>query len=155
MKQTHLIRDIFRKPVPPVASPIPFLVDLELRCSQTTCGGSICRADIRIRHTGQGPFRRIGYALEKAGCNDEEILSHCRSPLDHVRGCWVVDLLLGKEDHSMSESRWFESTELGEMFRFLWNHRELSRRKQLLFGIACFPKDAACRNSRRAGWPLR
>ena len=35
-------------------------------------------------------------ALEEAGCTDVEILSHCREPGEHVRGCWVVDLLLGK-----------------------------------------------------------
>jgi hypothetical protein len=35
-------------------------------------------------------------ALEDAGCDHSEILSHCRSPGPHVRGCWVVDLLLGK-----------------------------------------------------------
>src|SRR5262249_16297801 len=36
-------------------------------------------------------------ALEEAGCTDEAILSHCRGPGPHVRGCWVVDLLLDKE----------------------------------------------------------
>jgi hypothetical protein len=36
-------------------------------------------------------------ALEDAGCNDVEILQHCRKPDAHVRGCWVLDLLLGKE----------------------------------------------------------
>jgi hypothetical protein len=36
-------------------------------------------------------------ALEEAGCTDEAILSHCRGPGPHVRGCWVVDLVLGKE----------------------------------------------------------
>jgi hypothetical protein len=36
-------------------------------------------------------------ALEEAGCTDETILSHCRGLGPHVRGCWVVDLLLGKE----------------------------------------------------------
>lgn len=36
-------------------------------------------------------------ALEEAGCRDAAILTHCRAPLEHVRGCWVVDLLLGKE----------------------------------------------------------
>ena len=58
-------------------------------------------------------------ALEEAGCADEAILAHCRGqdgcpvksfppgaftpdpPLrqrtQHVRGCWVLDLLLGKE----------------------------------------------------------
>jgi hypothetical protein len=36
-------------------------------------------------------------ALEEAGCANEEILSHCRGPGPHVRGCWVVDLILGRE----------------------------------------------------------
>jgi hypothetical protein len=36
-------------------------------------------------------------ALEEAGCTDPDILSHCRGPGPHVRGCWPVDLILGKE----------------------------------------------------------
>jgi hypothetical protein len=36
-------------------------------------------------------------ALVAAGCTNEDILAHCRSGGEHVRGCWVVDLLLGKE----------------------------------------------------------
>jgi len=35
--------------------------------------------------------------LEKVGCTDARLLSHCWGPGPHVRGCWVVDLLLGKE----------------------------------------------------------
>jgi hypothetical protein len=35
-------------------------------------------------------------ALQDAGCDDEDVLAHCREPREHVRGCWVVDLLLGK-----------------------------------------------------------
>jgi hypothetical protein len=35
-------------------------------------------------------------ALMDAGCSDERILSHLRSAGPHVRGCWVVDLVLGK-----------------------------------------------------------
>jgi hypothetical protein len=35
-------------------------------------------------------------ALEDAGCTDPAILDHCRGPGPHVRGCWVVDLILGK-----------------------------------------------------------
>lgn len=33
-------------------------------------------------------------ALEDAGCHDAAILEHCRGPGPHVRGCWVLDLLL-------------------------------------------------------------
>ena len=35
-------------------------------------------------------------ALEEAGCDTADILTHCREPGVHVRGCWVVDHLLGK-----------------------------------------------------------
>jgi hypothetical protein len=36
-------------------------------------------------------------ALEEAGCTDPDILGHCRQGGQHVRGCWVVDLVLGRE----------------------------------------------------------
>jgi hypothetical protein len=35
-------------------------------------------------------------ALEEAGCTNPEILEHCRTQGEHVRGCWVVDLVLGR-----------------------------------------------------------
>jgi hypothetical protein len=35
-------------------------------------------------------------ALEEAGCADAAILGHCRGGGEHVRGCWVVDLLTGR-----------------------------------------------------------
>jgi hypothetical protein len=36
-------------------------------------------------------------ALQDAGCDNADILDHCRGDGPHVRGCWVVDLVLGKE----------------------------------------------------------
>jgi hypothetical protein len=41
-------------------------------------------------------------ALEEASCNNADILIHCRQPGEHVRGCWIVDLLLGKEWMAMT-----------------------------------------------------
>jgi hypothetical protein len=36
-------------------------------------------------------------ALQEAGCENDDILNHCRDTKQiHVRGCWVVDLVLGK-----------------------------------------------------------
>jgi hypothetical protein len=38
----------------------------------------------------------LGTALSDAGCDNKEILEHCRGPGTHVRGCWPLDLLLDK-----------------------------------------------------------
>jgi hypothetical protein len=39
---------------------------------------------------------RLGDTLEAVGCENVDILSHCRGAGPHVRGCWVVDLILYK-----------------------------------------------------------
>ena len=47
----------------------------------------------------EGAFDRmpiLADALQDGGCDNIDILDHCRGPGPHVRGCWVVDLLLGK-----------------------------------------------------------
>jgi hypothetical protein len=43
-----------------------------------------------------GRLVALADTLEAAGCKNPEILAHLRSPGPHVRGCWVVDLLLRK-----------------------------------------------------------
>ncbi|MEO2091370.1 MAG: hypothetical protein ABGY75_18080, partial [Gemmataceae bacterium] len=46
--------------------------------------------------TAEGKFDRLPIladALEEAGCDETDILAHCRGPGPHVRGCWVVDLI--------------------------------------------------------------
>jgi hypothetical protein len=42
------------------------------------------------------PMPILADALQDAGCDNEDVLYHCRQPREHVRGCWVVDLILGK-----------------------------------------------------------
>jgi hypothetical protein len=56
--------------------------------------------DERILPSGQLDPARLAVladALEEAGCANPDILSHVRGPGPHVRGCWAVDLILGKE----------------------------------------------------------
>jgi hypothetical protein len=43
------------------------------------------------------PMPILADALQDAGCDNDDILNHCRGSGPHVRGCWVIDLLLGKE----------------------------------------------------------
>lgn len=43
-----------------------------------------------------GPMPLLADAIQDAGCEHADILDHCRGAGPHVRGCWVVDLVLGK-----------------------------------------------------------
>src|SRR5262249_49189611 len=36
-------------------------------------------------------------ALEDAGCDNADILNHCRQPGEHAPGCWILDMLLNKQ----------------------------------------------------------
>jgi hypothetical protein len=31
-----------------------------------------------------------------AGCDNEELLAHCRDEGPHARGCWAIDMILRK-----------------------------------------------------------
>jgi hypothetical protein len=55
----------------------------------------LARQMYEAREFGALPI--LADALQDAGCDDEQILGHCRGAGLHVRGCWVVDLVLGKE----------------------------------------------------------
>jgi hypothetical protein len=55
--------------------------------------------DLAQENYDQRAFERLPVladALEEAGCSNADILDNCRGPGPHVRGCWVVDLVLGK-----------------------------------------------------------
>jgi hypothetical protein len=43
-----------------------------------------------------GNLSILADALLDAGCEDEDLIAHCRQPGAHVRGCWAIDLILGK-----------------------------------------------------------
>jgi hypothetical protein len=43
-----------------------------------------------------GDLPVLADALEEAGCTDADLLAHCRSGGGHLRGCWAVDLILGR-----------------------------------------------------------
>jgi hypothetical protein len=57
-----------------------------------------------VRNLAQGIYQErafdrlpvLGDALEEAGCDSTDMLLHCRQPGEHVGGCWLIDLLLGK-----------------------------------------------------------
>lgn len=84
--QCELFRDIFGNPFRPLAVDPRWRTETVLALAR---GLDADRAFDRL------PI--LADALQDAGCEDEQLLSHCRGPGPHVRGCWVMDLLLGKE----------------------------------------------------------
>ena len=87
-----MLHDLFGNPFRPVTLDPSWL---------TPTVTSLAQAIYDDRQLPSGLFdnQRIGVladALEDAGCDNADILNHCRQPGVHVRGCWVVDLVLGK-----------------------------------------------------------
>jgi hypothetical protein len=85
--QAGLLREIFGNPFRPSEFASEWRSDTAL---------SLARHIYESRDFAQMPI--LADALQDAGCDNADILSHCRDPQQvHVRGCWVVDLVLGKE----------------------------------------------------------
>lgn len=61
---------------------------------RTDTAVSIARQMDESRDFGAMPI--LAAALQDAGCDSGDIFSHCRDQGPHVRGCWLVDLVLGK-----------------------------------------------------------
>jgi hypothetical protein len=94
--QASVLRDIFGNPFNPSPSlPASVLVWND---------GTVQRLAQAIYEERQlpagtldaGRLAILADALLDAGCEDEELLAHLRSPGPHVSGCWAVDALLGK-----------------------------------------------------------
>jgi hypothetical protein len=80
-----IIRDIFGNPFRPVTFAPTW---------RTTDAVGVARSMYDSRDFAAMPI--LADALEDAGCDSADVLAHCRGDGPHVRGCWVVDLVLGK-----------------------------------------------------------
>ncbi|WP_149111387.1 hypothetical protein [Limnoglobus roseus] len=80
------MRDIFGNPFRPVAFAAAWLTDTAV---------AIAQGMYESRDFAAMPI--LADALQDAGCDNEDILNHCRGPGPHVRGCWVTDAVLNKE----------------------------------------------------------
>ncbi len=84
------MRDIFGNPF----QPPPSLPSAVLKWNNGTVY-RLAEAVYQDRAFDRLPI--LADALLDAGCEDEDLMAHCREPGPHVRGCWAVDLLLGKK----------------------------------------------------------
>jgi hypothetical protein len=92
-KTCDLIREVFGNPFRPVVIVPAWRTPDVLALAQAAY-------DSRSLPSGRLESARLGVladALEDAGCAEQAILSHLRTPTPHVRGCWAVDLLTGRE----------------------------------------------------------
>jgi hypothetical protein len=85
--QSALLRDVFGNPLCSVA------FDPAWRTSTVT---ALASQVYESRDFSAMPI--LADALQDAGCDSDDVLNHCRDGKQvHVRGCWVIDLVLGKE----------------------------------------------------------
>jgi hypothetical protein len=85
--EAALLREVF--------GPLPFRPVTNASTWRTANVTALARSIYGDRDFDRLPI--LADALEDAGCDNADILNHCRQPGEHVRGCWVVDVALGKE----------------------------------------------------------
>ncbi len=86
--QLDLLREILGNPFHPVTLPRSCL-------SWNNC----CVLQLATAIYDEQAFDRLPIladALEEAGCTSEHLLTHCRRPGGHVKGCWELDLALAR-----------------------------------------------------------
>ena len=98
--QAHLLRDIMGNPFCPATFAMP--PHAAFRSDLWGFAYGIAKEAYTDRNPITGhlsPVRLaiLADALEEAGCNATTLLEHLRSPSTHIRGCWALDLVLGKE----------------------------------------------------------
>ncbi|MBP3955097.1 hypothetical protein J8F10_07365 [Gemmata sp. G18] len=83
--QARILRELFRNPFRTVA------FSAEWRTDTTV---ALARGMYEAREFSAMPI--LADALQDAGCNHTDVLAHCRGAGAHLRGCWVLDLVLGR-----------------------------------------------------------
>ena len=83
--QADLLRDVFGNPLRTVEIDPSWL---------TSTVVLLARQMYEPREFSAVPI--LADALQDAGCDDEDVLTHCRGESPHARGCWVLDAILGK-----------------------------------------------------------
>lgn len=83
--QAALLHEVFGNPYRPVAINADWLTPDVVSQAEAIYAGRAFEG-----------MPALGDALEEAGCRGLDIIYHCREPREHVRGCWVIDAILGK-----------------------------------------------------------
>jgi len=93
--QFALLRDVFGNPFQKIKFDKRYRTDTVL---------SLVRTMYDSRDFSAMPI--LADALQDAGCDNDDILNHCRdADATHVRGCWVVDLVREGSDATLKDRR--------------------------------------------------
>jgi hypothetical protein len=92
-EQARLLREVLGNPFRPVTPDPAWLTPDVL---------SLAQAAYEHRKLPRGTLEPdrlalLADALEDAGCDSADLRGHLRGPGPHVRGCWAVDLVLGRQ----------------------------------------------------------
>jgi hypothetical protein len=80
-----LLKDIIGNPYRPISLALEWRTD-----------NALALAGLMYESRNFAAMPILADALQDAGCDNADVLDHCRGPGPHVRGCWAVDLVLGK-----------------------------------------------------------
>ncbi len=81
--QCDALRDVFANPVRPFPALDPAVLAWNDGCVSKTAA-AIYQASAFHRMSA------LAYLLQEAGCQDPDIIAHCRGNGPHVRGCWAL-----------------------------------------------------------------
>jgi hypothetical protein len=84
-RQASLLREVVGNPFRAVASSFDWRTTSVLE-----------RAEVIYEQNAFDHLPRLADAVQDAGCNNANLLNHLRRDGPHVRGCWALDLVLGK-----------------------------------------------------------
>jgi hypothetical protein len=105
LERVAWVSAVLQTQAPPAApSNVALLIDLlapdRPAPARTAWGGRVGAKFARTVYDERafGDLPVLADALEEAGCTDHELLAHLRGPEPHFRGCWGLDLLLGRDD---------------------------------------------------------
>jgi hypothetical protein len=90
-----LLREVFGNPFRPITL-APSILDWNDATVVRLAQSAYEERNLPAGTLDTGRLAVLADALEEAGCTDADILGHLRGPGPHVRGCWPVDLCLGK-----------------------------------------------------------
>jgi hypothetical protein len=95
--QVALLRDIFGNPFHPSPSLPPAVLAWNDGTVRRLAQAAYDERQLPAGTLDAGRLGVLADALLDAGCGDDEVVRHLREPGPHVRGCWAVDIILGRE----------------------------------------------------------